>query len=494
MSSKIKNKNKNKRITPRKARNPKQRLAAPAPKPRKNVDKPRRGAKIKGRGGYLGDIGHKLGSSVGGFLGGAAGNLLGSIFGSGSYTVDSNSLVGPAVNGPPSFLAEKDGSMIVAHREFISDITSSTGFILTSLNINPGQSSTFPWLSRIAANFEEYEMLGLVFEYKTTSATAVSSTNTALGVVVMATDYNVDATLFTNKQQMEAYQFSCSTSPAASVIHPVECAPGENVLKNMYVRTGAVPTGEDARFYDLGLFQIATVGMQAASTIGELWVSYHVKLRKPKLLSASDTALSAHASGVINGDGTIASMNNVTGSTLHTTYTVGSYCGVTFPSTGNYLVTAYMEGTGFTSPGAPTVSGSGNSGLPLFNGSTSGSAGGTNQVYLGIAVKITNLAGSVAFSVPGTTITGAKVIDLFITPLATSQLTTKSQFVNRMRALLSELLHEEHKESHNSEDEDDSFASPPPPSTGWFSSQAMVATGRAITARTSSSSAAAGAR
>jgi hypothetical protein len=51
----------------------------------------------------------------------------------------------------------------------------------------------------------------------------------------------------------------------------------------MYIRNGDVMSSADKRFSDLGMFQFATVGMQAASVIGELWVSYHVELIRPKL-------------------------------------------------------------------------------------------------------------------------------------------------------------------------------------------------------------------
>jgi hypothetical protein len=39
----------------------------------------------------------------------------------------------------------------------------------------------FPWLSNIAQNFESYKLRGLVFEFKSMSGDALTSTNTALG-------------------------------------------------------------------------------------------------------------------------------------------------------------------------------------------------------------------------------------------------------------------------------------------------------------------------
>jgi hypothetical protein len=139
----------------------------------------------------------------------------------------------------------------------------------------------------LAANFELFKFLGIVFEFKATSATAVSSTNTALGSVIMATRYNALTPQFTSQQQMEAYEFSTSTVAFTSAIHPIECAPSENALSELYTDPGF--SSGDPRFSTLGIFDIATVGQQAASTVGELWVSYHVQLIRPRLLGLVST-------------------------------------------------------------------------------------------------------------------------------------------------------------------------------------------------------------
>jgi hypothetical protein len=149
--------------------------------------------------------------------------------------------------------------------------------------------------------FEEYEFMGLAFEFRSTCGTAVGSTNTALGTVIMATEYDALDPSFTSKQQMEAYEGAISTVPYGNTCHFVECAPRKNPLETMYVRSGAIPTGADLHLYDQGNFQIATVGMQAANVIGELWVTYHVKFRKPSLPTPSGgELLYARFQGVIN--------------------------------------------------------------------------------------------------------------------------------------------------------------------------------------------------
>lgn len=250
--------------------------------------------KLKGKGfysGFLNDVGNLVGGGIGSLFGNAdrgrsigssAGSWLSKITGFGSYKVNSNTLMSDT--GPPVFANGAEGTVVISRREFVGDVIGSTLFQNNVFNINPGNAALFPWLSQVAGGFEQYEMLGLVFEYRPTSGNAVSSTNNALGVVVMSTNYDVLDPAFNSKQEMESYQYTVSTVPSSIAIHPVECKKGLNTLDCMYVRKASFPQEADQRFYDMGNFQVATVGQQLADvTLGELWVSYHVKMLKPKL-------------------------------------------------------------------------------------------------------------------------------------------------------------------------------------------------------------------
>lgn len=250
-------------------------------------------------GSYFGPLGSKLGR--------LAGRALGTITGMGDYRVQSNSLM--TDNGPPLFKNGK-GVTTVVHREFVTNINATNAFTLTPFAINPGNKQLFPWLGNMAQNFEEYRFKGLVMEFKTTSGTSVGSTNTALGAIVMATDYNVNNVPFTSKQQMEAYEFCTSTVPCNSVIHPIECKPSRNVLSNYYVRHIEDTTPDiDKRFYDVGLFQVASVGSQATSVAGELWVSYEIEFLKPRLPALHSTSVGSNA--IITGIYTVTPVNCV---------------------------------------------------------------------------------------------------------------------------------------------------------------------------------------
>lgn len=239
-------------------------------------------------------LGHLLypgyGGAVGAFLGQAVGDGMRYFTGRGDYTVKTNGLLNPANPQMPPIVNPSSGGFTVRRSEYIADVISSptpNTFSLKSYPINPGFDGTFTWLSQIAANYDEWVCEGMYFEYRSMSADALNSTNTALGQVILAANYNTSDPAFTSKQAMEQYEGGISVKPSESVRYFVECAKSQSVLDELYVRTGAIGPNEDIRFYDIANFQIATNGLQGASVnCGELWVSYQITLRKPKLFVA----------------------------------------------------------------------------------------------------------------------------------------------------------------------------------------------------------------
>jgi len=271
-----------------------------------------------------------LGNRVGGWVGDMAQKAIMAITGFGDYQVKSNTLT----NGgsPPAFQAGKHMTK-VCHREFVGLVTTpGAAFTVTSFPINP-KGPLFPWLSEIALSFEQFVVRGMVVEFKTTSATAIASTNTALGSVIIATQYNVLAAPFSTQQQMEAYEYCTSTAPSISMIHPIECAPALTSVQELYIDSS---TG-DPRLENLGTVFIATVGQQAASTIGELWVSYEIDLIRPKLFSGvANLGLSSHIQFTGGSTSVTNGMNNFTGLFTGFTPAAGSDFPITF---GNNIVT-----------------------------------------------------------------------------------------------------------------------------------------------------------
>lgn len=256
-----------------------------------------------GHRGYFPGLSRALGSVAGGYfagplgseLGAKAGDWFGKVTGLGDYKVNRNTLISD--NGPPLF--KNRGELRVRHREFVGAVTSSTTFSNTSYAINPGNSTLFPWLHGIARQYEQWKPHGILFEFKTTSGTAVGSTNTALGVVVMATNYNVREKIYRNRVEMEQAKFCTSTVACESMVHPIECKPSDQTLVSYYTRTSSDGLdSSDVRFNDLGRLNLATEGMQTGNIeIGELWVSYDIGFMKPRSPDTSGRFIHWHITG-----------------------------------------------------------------------------------------------------------------------------------------------------------------------------------------------------
>lgn len=228
---------------------------------------------LVGAGGAGGGIGRQLGAGLSKWLG------------SGDYALSKNSIVQRASDDVP--MMHKDGqSIVVRHKEYLGEILGSTAFtVQQTYNVNPGLSSTFPWLAAIASKFQEYKILGMVFHYVPTSGTAVGTASTALGSVLVQTTYRAGDTAPTTKMEMLNEFWSTEITPYESGCHPIECDPKENPYNLHYVRTGALTSGADQLLYDLGTTFVATSGMQTNGVVGDLWISYEIELKKPMLTS-----------------------------------------------------------------------------------------------------------------------------------------------------------------------------------------------------------------
>lgn len=254
--------------------------------------------RLRGKGDYFGDVGSSLGRAAGSAVGGVVGDI-GKLFGVGDYTpkplrVKKNSLAhaGMLTGNKVPQMASYGRLNAFAHREYLADVVSSDekgSFSILKLAINPGLDATFPWLSTIAENYEEYKIHGMVFEYRSSYSDAVvgDSSSGTLGTIIMATQYNVSKADFASKMEMENHEFSTSGKVSETFLHPIECNMSENPLKVLFTRHSGPPipgVTEDPKFMDLANFFIATKGVQTTDdTLGELWVSYHVECLKPRM-------------------------------------------------------------------------------------------------------------------------------------------------------------------------------------------------------------------
>jgi hypothetical protein len=266
--------------------------------------KPNQFQRVKGKGDYE-KTGKLLGNKIGGGFG-AIGDGISSIFkiisGNGDYSQRAH-LVNKIHKSDPSQIAnmksmnmgamnvgfkEHDGNPRVTHREFIGTVLGSTAFATTVYRIQPGLRGAavlFPWGSSVANCFEQYELNGMILEYKSRSSEL--STAVTLGAVMMSTVYDAEASPLAGQLEIDNHTYTTSDVPCSTFIHPIECASKESPLVTRYVQASNAPSlNDDERFNDVGIFQVSTIGMPAAAqgvVVGELWATYDITFKKSAL-------------------------------------------------------------------------------------------------------------------------------------------------------------------------------------------------------------------
>ncbi len=294
-------------------------------------------------------------SQAGGALGAAAGSGLAKLLGTGDYMVKHNTLIHPK-RMVPSF--GKD-SIRIRKRELIAIVDSTDVYSNIKFPIQPGSETTFPWLSRIAANYEQYSMNGCVFQFHSTSSDSIAdTTNLGLGTVALVTDYNAADAPYVNMIQALGSMFANSGKPSEDIFHAIECKPTEKQQSSYYIRTGDVPAGSDIRLNDMGNFQFIVDGVANYTGMGQLWVSYDITLFKSVQNNLLGLALNTDrydqmqpTAALPLGATRVANVQNDIGTSVTSTK-------LSFPPTlasGYYFVHYYFHGTGAVNAVKPVL-------------------------------------------------------------------------------------------------------------------------------------------
>lgn len=380
----------------------------------------------------LGGLGGRtIGSMVGyGDVGAQQGtNLAASIsrwLGSGDYSVSSNSLTQRVAAGGTIPAMHKEGqTVIVRHKEFISEVLGSTTFkVQQQFNINPGLSLTFPWLAGIAAQFSEYRIRGMVYHYVPTSGDAINGTNPAIGSVMLQTSYRASESAPTSKIELLNEYWSSEAKPSEPFCHPIECDPKENPFNVQYIRTGSVPAGDSVLMYDLGKTTLAVSGMPATNNVvGDLWVTYEIELRKPILTDLNGTdilTLSSYATSGVTASVPFGTNMIIGAGTSFAILPIFGNNTITFPagSVGAYQVVVMHTGATSVSYWSPSISGLGSSLISNLGdalGHSTAYTVGTQSAFDIAAIQITNPTTTTVLTLGATTLTGVSRVDVNIT-------------------------------------------------------------------------------
>lgn len=233
-------------------------------------------------------------------LGSAAGDLLGSLFGWGDYEmvppvnfpIQTNSVLGlttPLASQLP-LMHGSEGCVRIQKREFIRDVKMTNSFnVVTIIPLNP-LDPQFPWLSKIAVNFEQFKWLGLAFGFRSLTANALGTAgDPSMGSVTIVTQYDALDLAPNSKTEANNSLFSTSCKPAESMLHPVECDPEQTPSQPLYtganeIIASSAQFARDPRLSFMGFTSVCTQGAPPAADgylCGELWVTYDIMFYKP---------------------------------------------------------------------------------------------------------------------------------------------------------------------------------------------------------------------
>jgi hypothetical protein len=281
----------------------------------------------------------------------------------------------------PSILASRDMSRIV-HRELIGSVVGTVNFSTNGLgpfSLNPGLSTTFPWLSTQAVGWEQYRFNKLNFCYYTRTGSNVP------GSLMLIPDYDAADSAPISEQIASAYEdvsedvpwkdIKCNLRPAA--MHP------DGPKK--YIRTSGLASNLDIKTYDVGNLFVGTTDGTAVPW-GKLWVEYDVTLYTPQLPSSgsSTSGFQSYTSGAFTSADFMSTTPTLVPSST-ALYTIAGNV-VTFVASGSFFVIYYATGTSITGNADPAISGSG-SFISWFNATTPEGAGIDNAACFLMAVN-----------------------------------------------------------------------------------------------------------
>jgi hypothetical protein len=186
----------------------------------------------------------------------------------------------------------------IKNSELVATVLGSVSYDASQrFYLNPGLGNSFPWLSVIAAQWQQYRFHSLRFRYVTRSSTST------VGSIILSPDYNPKETPPTTEQQASNTQdavedvvwkeLCCHLDPSA--MFPF--GPRKQIRRTL--------VAGDISIYDAARLFVCTTGQTDASAIGKLWVDYDVELFVPQNSPNSDSSPSVTSMFTIDGAQTL---------------------------------------------------------------------------------------------------------------------------------------------------------------------------------------------
>jgi hypothetical protein len=247
------------------------------------------------------------------------------------------------------------GGMSVAHSELVYTVTTGATTdwqLLYSAHLQPASSTSFPWLSRLAVNFDIYKFGFLRYSFVPLRSAASD------GQLIFSVDYDSRdeaPTSIVDMSQMSGTTTSSCWQPGSIGMLPSRMqaiATGRNGTKP----TRTAGDGTDRRMTDSGIVYIASDGCAATTVLGHIWVHYVAHLSIPQGGVVDATVLSSK----LTGGGTMAAGApfGTDATELGDRIEYDNATGIiTFREHGHYILVLRVVGTGLTTATVTSVGG-----------------------------------------------------------------------------------------------------------------------------------------
>lgn len=262
---------------------------------------------------------------------GLSGMTGGKITGSGDYRISGNIRAGGG--GGRRKGNSVASSIVIEREEFVRPLVSSTtakGDVILKFRINPGNRNVFRWGADVALGYESYKPEQCFFMFESTSGDALNSTDTSLGKVVLAAQYNTYARDWDSFTELMNANDKAFGKPSENLMLGLECKESLRGAKTLYV-SATDPATAGKAFYDLCDVFVGITGVQAQSLkAGELKVRYKFRLFNPivrdseipSILCGASAAITSTSDPLIASSTWVENLSTAFGGSVSNTATV----------------------------------------------------------------------------------------------------------------------------------------------------------------------------
>jgi hypothetical protein len=225
--------------------------------------------------------------------------------------------------------------------------TAGASFNVTQYPINPGQSSTFPWLYKEAAQWEKYRIRKLMLQF-IPSVTEFSANG--IGSIGLAFDSDASDTPPSNWRELYDMEPASFNLPCKVCVLNVPYKIMNTLTDGFFIRRGLKPIHTDIKTYDCGNLFVATEGQASAGMIGQLVIHYDVEFLIPVLDTSPTPPVNNTVSYFKGTSTTLNAEPTQLAFATNCTDGLGIYSadGSFILPQGNYLVDVMLSGTAST--------------------------------------------------------------------------------------------------------------------------------------------------